>query len=152
GGGPGGRRCPPARHVRPRRPGGRPERGPWPLPGLRAGRDRGRPDHRGAWRRRVRLCEGAHPRNGADDLRIPQPQGGRPAAPVRHSPQPWLPVPRAAPGRAQPASPPVSLRPTQGARVYVVILAWDLTDSPVTFAELRGWVASKAAADFSKIP
>jgi len=36
--------------------------------------------------------------------------------------------------------------------VYVVILAWDLTDSPVTFAELRSWVANKAAADYSKIP
>jgi len=35
--------------------------------------------------------------------------------------------------------------------VYVVILAWDLTDSPVTFDELRSWVANKAAADFSKI-
>lgn len=36
--------------------------------------------------------------------------------------------------------------------MYVLILAWDLTDSPVTFAELRSWVANKAAADFSKIP
>ena len=36
--------------------------------------------------------------------------------------------------------------------MYVFILAWDLTDSPVTFAELRSWVANKAAADFSKIP
>jgi hypothetical protein len=36
--------------------------------------------------------------------------------------------------------------------VYVLILAWDLTDSPVTFAELRSWVANKAAADYSKMP
>jgi len=33
---------------------------------------------------------------------------------------------------------------------HVLMLAWDLTDSPVTFAELRSWVANKAAADSRK--
>jgi hypothetical protein len=33
--------------------------------------------------------------------------------------------------------------------MYLVVLAWDLTDSAVTFGELRTWVADKAAADFA---
>lgn len=36
--------------------------------------------------------------------------------------------------------------------MYVVILAWDLAGSPVTFDELRTWVVTKAAADYSALP
>jgi hypothetical protein len=39
--------------------------------------------------------------------------------------------------------------------MYVAILAWKLKQlerSDVTFAELREWVATKAAADYAKLP
>jgi hypothetical protein len=36
--------------------------------------------------------------------------------------------------------------------MYVVILAWNLTESPVIFDELRNWVATKAAAAYENLP
>jgi hypothetical protein len=36
--------------------------------------------------------------------------------------------------------------------MHVAILAWNLTDHPIVFDELRHWVATKAAADYANLP
>lgn len=36
--------------------------------------------------------------------------------------------------------------------MFVAVLAWDLAESPVTFAELRAWVAGTAAAQYAALP
>ncbi|MDQ3274144.1 MAG: hypothetical protein M3Q39_03700 [Actinomycetota bacterium] len=35
--------------------------------------------------------------------------------------------------------------------MYVAIVAFDLKDSPVSFAELRAWVANRAADDYARL-
>lgn len=35
--------------------------------------------------------------------------------------------------------------------MYIAIVAWDLAESPVTFEQLRDWVAQKAAHDYAEL-